>query len=298
MEGLTVFTPTYNRVYCLHNLYESLKEQTNKDFVWLIIDDGSTDGTFNMVKGFKEEGIINIQYYIQENSGKHAAHNRAVELCETELFVCVDSDDRLTKDAVAIIYKRYDENNNRKILGLYLRKATLDMTNIALPYPDGLHEVGICDLYHKWKYSGDTVIVLVSSMIKEYSFPVYPEERFVSEVVFYNQLNDLAPMVLCEDKIYLCEYMPDGYTQNTDKLMIKNPMGTATMCLSEAYYGSDIIYKAKNYSQYLALIQLFSLDSRRIRICPKPKLYIRIMGWILKEHYIRFFGRMKAKYEY
>ena len=97
---LTIFTPAYNRAYTLHKCYESLKKQTNKDFEWLIIDDGSTDNTRELVQSWIEENLIPIKYHYQKNQGMHGAHNSAYELIDTKLNVCIDSDDYMPDDAV------------------------------------------------------------------------------------------------------------------------------------------------------------------------------------------------------
>ena len=83
---LTIFTPTYNRAYILPKLYESLIKQTNKNFIWLIVDDGSDDNTEDIIKKWKEENYIDIEYIKQHNQGKHIAHNTGVDNCKTELF--------------------------------------------------------------------------------------------------------------------------------------------------------------------------------------------------------------------
>lgn len=100
MENLTIFTPTYNRAYCLTNCYESLKRQTCKSFIWLIIDDGSNDNTKELVDSWIAEKHIKIMYHWQRNQGMHGAHNTAYEMIETELNVCIDSDDYMPDDAV------------------------------------------------------------------------------------------------------------------------------------------------------------------------------------------------------
>lgn len=115
MKYLTIFTPTYNRSNLLLHLYKSLCEQINKDFLWLIIDDGSKDNTKELVDTWKKENKIKIQYIYQKNSGKHVAHNKAVELCNTELFVCVDSDDILTNNAVEIIINYWENDRNKNV---------------------------------------------------------------------------------------------------------------------------------------------------------------------------------------
>lgn len=295
---ITVFTPTYNRAYCLPKLYKSLCEQTSKDFLWLVVDDGSTDNTKELIKNYIDEGSIHIEYHWQKNGGKHVAHNYGVELCSTELFVCVDSDDALTPNAVQKVVSDYKNHIDNNILGMYYRRVLSNGTNVAKPYPVGLDRVGITDLYHKYNFSGDTMIVFVTKKIKDYSFPVFSDERFVSEVVFYSRLNQIAPMLLFEDGLYVCEYLPDGYTSNTDKLMIKNPKGTALACLSEAYYSDNLVYRVKNYAQSLALSNLFSFSMNKANVYNyKISFYIKMLAWIFKGHYIKLFEGIKKKYD-
>ena len=105
-EKLTIFTPTYNRAYTLKKLYASLIEQINQNFEWLIVDDGSTDNTEEVVKQWVDEKKITIRYFKQRNGGKQRAHNKGVEICNTELFICVDSDDYIVKDSVDKILKK------------------------------------------------------------------------------------------------------------------------------------------------------------------------------------------------
>ena len=103
MKTLTVFTPAYNRASTIGRTYESLLRQTCKDFEWLVVDDGSTDNTRELVEGWASEGKIPIHYVYQKNQGMHGAHNTAYENIETELNVCLDSDDYMPDDAVEII---------------------------------------------------------------------------------------------------------------------------------------------------------------------------------------------------
>ena len=102
---LTIFTPAYNRAYTLPTLYESLLEQTCKDFIWIIVNDGSSDNTDKVVSEWLRDNKVNIIYQKQTNQGKMAAHNTGVTMCTTEYFVCIDSDDHLVPDAVEYIYR-------------------------------------------------------------------------------------------------------------------------------------------------------------------------------------------------
>ena len=105
MERLiTIFTPTYNRAYTLPKLYESLKIQTNQNFDWVIVDDGSTDDTEVLIKSFIDEGIIKITYIKQKNQGKHIAINTGVTLAKGDFFIVIDSDDYLLENCIETCY--------------------------------------------------------------------------------------------------------------------------------------------------------------------------------------------------
>ena len=123
---LTVFTPTYNRERLLQRVYVSLREQTDKNFIWLLVDDGSSDGTREQVERWQSEADFEIRYVYQENGGKMRAHNRGVERTETELFVCLDSDDCLTRNAVerlCQIWRDIPERDQGRYAGLIAYKG-------------------------------------------------------------------------------------------------------------------------------------------------------------------------------
>jgi len=118
MKTLTVFTPAYNRAHLLPRLYESLKRQTSKDFVWLIADDGSQDHTKKVIKNFIAENFIEIKYYYQENQGMHGAHNLAYRNIETILNTCIDSDDYMPDNAVELIINKWNTIDQEKYSGI------------------------------------------------------------------------------------------------------------------------------------------------------------------------------------
>ena len=122
-KKITVFTPTFNRAYKLDDLYESLLKQTEQNFIWLIVDDGSTDNTEEKVKGWIKKGEMEILYYFQENAGKMQAHNKAVLECRTELFLCVDSDDYLVEDAIEKILKKWLKRDRNNMAGIIAYKG-------------------------------------------------------------------------------------------------------------------------------------------------------------------------------
>ena len=104
---LTIFTPTYNRAYSLERLYKSLVTQSLKDFEWLVVDDGSTDNTEELINKFVSDNKVKICYFKQENGGKHRAINRGAAMAQGDYFLIVDSDDYLTSDAVESIKREW-----------------------------------------------------------------------------------------------------------------------------------------------------------------------------------------------
>ena len=221
---LTIFTPTYNRANTLEILYLSLCRQTNKDFYWLIIDDGSTDNTEQLIKQWIEDNKIIIHYHKQENRGKSMAHNKGVELSDSELFVCVDSDDYLTDDAVEIISKvwKKSEKNDVGILA-FKRTENKAITKLSST-PKNIHTT-LKNAYDNLGLTGDTMLVFKTEVIKKYSFPDIKGEKFVPEAYLYDLIDQDGKLILIQKPLYVCEYRQDGYTDNMAKLLKNNPKG-------------------------------------------------------------------------
>ena len=149
MATLTVFTPTYNRAYILQRCYESLVRQTSKDFIWLIIDDGSTDNTKSLVdQWIKEKNEFEIKYVYKENGGMHTGHNKAYELIDTELNVCIDSDDFMPDNSVELIvdfWSKYGSNRYSGIVSL----DNDDKGNIIGTKLPNKKSIKLCDFYDR-----------------------------------------------------------------------------------------------------------------------------------------------------
>lgn len=238
---LTIFTPTYNRGYILPVLWESLCKQTNKNFVWVIIDDGSNDNTLGLVNKWKKSSPFMIQYVFQENSGKHVAINRALEICDTPLIMCVDSDDKLTKCAVETIdhYYESDLKTSNKLQGEIIGWVTRtgNMQGGVLRKSVWLSNeprLTILELYEKYKYGGEPTTVWKTTVARNYRFPVIENEKFITESVIRYQMSFAGPIQLKNDIFRLSEYRDDGYTRQGIKRQINNPRGEAIMLKTRA----------------------------------------------------------------
>ncbi|QNF26199.1 glycosyltransferase family 2 protein [Metabacillus elymi] len=227
MKKLTVFTPTYNRAYCLHVCYESLQSQTNKEFIWLIIDDGSTDNTQELVEQWKREGVVEIRYIKQENQGMHGAHNTAYEHIDTELNVCIDSDDYMPVDAVEKILSFWEEHGNDQVSGVIGLDAFKNGEVIGTKMPEHLKKSTLFELYNKQGVIGDKKLVYRTELTKEYPYPIFENEKYVGLAYKYHKLDEEYPMLLMNEVLCIVEYLPDGSSLNMLKQYRVNPKGFA-----------------------------------------------------------------------
>lgn len=234
---ITVLTPTYNRAYTLKKLYNSLLEQEENNFEWLIIDDGSSDNTKDIVDGFIKEEKMNISYYYQKNGGKHRALNTGIELINSELTFIVDSDDYLTKDAIKKINFYYNKYINKKgICGF----SFLRMYDNSEVIGDKYNYNEKIDNYLKCRIneniSGDKAEVFYTKILKEYKFPEFKNEKFLSEDVVWIEIGKKYNMVYINHPIYYTEYLNDGLSKNDKKMKFQSPIGSALR-------GKKLMYK-------------------------------------------------------
>lgn len=211
----TVFTPTYNRSYILANLYNDLKNQTYKNFEWLIVDDGSTDNTKELVDQFIAEGKINIRYIYKENGGKHTAINTGVNNADGELFFIVDSDDGLIKDSVEIVEREWnlleDKNGFCGVVGLCANK---DGTILGTKMPEDKKRCHFSDLYYKFNVKGDKTLVFLTDILKKYPFPNRKEVKFIPESIVWNEISKTYKVTCVNKAMIIREYLEDGLTNN------------------------------------------------------------------------------------
>jgi glycosyltransferase involved in cell wall biosynthesis len=252
-QTLTVFTPTYNRAYTLHLCYESLLRQSSRDFIWLIIDDGSTDGTMELVDQWVERGEIKIQYHFQENQGMHGAHNTAYQLIETELNVCIDSDDYMPDDGVEKIITFWKLHGSENVSGIIGLDAYTDKKIIGTELPFGIKTSTLFDLYHKHGVTGDKKLVYRTDLTKRFPYPIFRNEKYVGLAYKYFMLDRQYEMLLMNDVLCYVEYLPDGSSLNMLKQYRKNPKGFAFFRreLMQLPFGSNL-YKYRQAIHYVS----------------------------------------------
>ena len=226
---LTVFTPAYNRAYSLPRTYESMKNQTCKDFIWLIIDDGSTDNTKDLVDQWrKEDNGFEIQYIYKENGGMHTAHNTAYANMTTELNTCIDSDDAMPNDAVEKILNHWEMVKDKGYAGMIALDADMNTGKvIGNGFPEGLTETTVSGYYANGG-SGDKKLIYRTDIINQYpEYPVFEGEKYFSLAYKYRLIDQTYKMSVLDEVVCLVEYQADGSTNNMLRQYYKNPKGFA-----------------------------------------------------------------------
>lgn len=217
----TVFTPTYNRAYILHKLYESLLRQTKKDFEWLVVDDGSTDDTESLVQKWIKEGSLNIRYYKQENQGKHIAINKALELAKGEYLITIDSDDYIEDNCIEVCYTLAEKVDNREdFVGF-----TFIHFSDKIPYDKEKYgkKEWVEEQDYQWEFHGEMSFVLKTNIAKKYPFPIYKDEKFCRESVFLIPILQNYNILFTDNVLAHGDYLEDGLSQNSHKKLLENP---------------------------------------------------------------------------
>ena len=225
---ITVFTPAYNRAKTLARTYESLKRQKCKEFIWLIVDDGSYDGTKELVHQWQDqEKEFPIEYIYKENGGMHTAHNVAYDNIYTELNVCIDSDDCLADNAILKIKEKWEEIKNEDYAGIIGLDADLNGKLIGKGFPESLKETTLTGYYASGG-AGDKKLVYRSDIIKQY--PRYPEfsgEKYVGLNYKYILIDQKYKLAVLNEVLCNVEYQPDGSSGTMLKQYRNNPHGFA-----------------------------------------------------------------------
>lgn len=226
-KTLTIFTPAYNRAHLLPRLYASLCQQSCQDFCWLIIDDGSTDNTHELVQVWIAEQQLTIRYEYKPNGGMHTAHNLAYRLIDTELNTCIDSDDYMPDGAVEKILHFWREKGGDDVSGIVGLDSTEDGRIIGTTFAESGDKLTLTDFYHNGG-KGDKKLIYRTSVMQ--ALPEYPEfagEKYVGLGYKYMLADLQMPLLTLNEPLVIVEYQPDGSSNTMWKQYGRNPQGFA-----------------------------------------------------------------------
>lgn len=288
MSSITILTPTYNRAGLLPRLYESLLKQTDKDFEWLVIDDGSMDDTEKLIQQYCQNDAVKVSYEKQANAGKHTALNRGIARIRSELTFIVDSDDYLPEDAVEIIlscHRKYRETAG--LCGYSFLRCHQDGRVNTAYFPEDGKIATYLEVRINGGIGGDKAEVFYTDILKQYPFPVYEGEKYMPEDVVWMQMSGPYRMVHLNQTVYICDYLEGGLTTTGRRMKIHSPKGMVLR--SEIYLNNqDTCFKVRckmmilyiiygHYAGYRAGEQLARLKKRGLWMLfylPSSVLYV------------------------
>lgn len=251
---LTVFTPTYNRSTILSRCYESLVGQTSYDFIWQIIDDGSTDDTESIVREWIGEDLIKIEYHKKENGGKASAINRSLELAHTPLWLCLDSDDYLTGDSVLEITSMFTSiESDESVCGLFSLRASPSgdpMQGVSIP--ESINYVTQGFVRYNLGIPPEYAHVFKTEIIRRFKYPEIKDERYFPLSFVYDQIDREYCYFVSHKPFMICEYQEDGITFNKRDLIKNNPLGYMLYKRQLIGFAPSLKEKAKAASTYVA----------------------------------------------
>ena len=274
---ITVLTPSYNRGDLLKNLYQSLRDQIFDDFEWIVVDDGSTDSTSEIITHFKEDKKIVIKYIKQSNGGKHTAINAGVKISTGELIIIVDSDDTLPKDSLLIINNQYlkirEDATVGGVCGLMAHHDNIVIGNCNL-LPQG--NISSIDMRFKYGFLGDVCEVFKTDVLREFPFPEIYNEKYCPEDLVWNRIARKYTLYFFNQVVYYRDYLDGGLTSKIVKIRMKSPIAS-TICYGEML-DLDIPIKSKikaaiNYWRFYLCIKNKSKAEKKIAplwICLLP----------------------------
>lgn len=290
MKQLTIFTPTFNRAYCLRNLYESLLQQDKDSFIWLVVDDGSTDNTKELINGFIRENRIEIKYYYQDNAGKMAAHNKGAKICETDLFMCLDSDDTLSSNAVSTLCAFWESVRHKEdIAGIVAPRKMINENGNEVVAGTSIPDVEYSTLsgLYKLGYRGETALAFKTDVLRQFPFKIFKGEKFISEGSAYMQIDKFYKLAILDVPMMVCLYRNDGYTCNAIRHQVNSPKGMAythTVIIENS--NTAFLTRIKSVVNYIAfsLIAGYSI-SKIIKECSfkVSACLLFPIGWLQKQ---------------
>ena len=273
MKTLTIFTPAYNRAHTIGRTYDSLLRQTCKDFEWLIIDDGSTDNTRDLVEEWIIDGKIDIRYIYQENQGMHGAHNTAYKNIATELNTCIDSDDWMPNDAVEKIIGFWKKNGDNKYAGIIGLDQTEDGNIIGGHFIANLKETTLQD-YYAHGGSGDKKLVYRTDVITKYpEYPLFEVDRYVGLAYKYMLIDQDYKLLTRNEPLVTVEYQLDGSSYNMYKQYWRNPKGFSFFRKTEMVCAPTLKRRFISCVHYVAS-SLIDANARFIKESPKKIMTI------------------------
>ncbi|MEX2162777.1 MAG: glycosyltransferase family A protein [Sulfuricaulis sp.] len=224
----TVFTPTFNRGYTLPYVYRSLQAQTLRDFEWLVVDDGSTDDTSDLVSAWQTEAGFPIRYIYQENRGKHVAFNCGVREARGKLFFIIDSDDSCvpkTLERFNYHWASIPEEQKQEYSTVTALCMNEDGSILGKYFPADVLDIARLDIQIKYRSLAERCGVNQTALLRQCPFPEIEGERFISEGIVWNRLSQRYKTRFVNEMLVRKKWHTDGLSASSVAIRARNPKG-------------------------------------------------------------------------
>ncbi len=262
----TLFTPAFNRRHTLLRLFESLEAQIFRDFEWLVVDDGSTDGTGTFLRELESRASFPLRYYYQANRGKHTASNRAVDLAAGEVFATLDSDDALlpqTLERLAFHWRSIPAERRHEFSGVTCLCQRQDGTILGDSFPAHSGDGGVLDsdpiAMMVFGLAGDKWGFHTTDIMRQYRFPEFEGERFIPEGLVWNRIGSKYRIRYVNEplrRVYFDEQ--DCLSRRSIEIRSRSPRGAQLFYLEQSRLAPTARLKSKAMINYIR----FSLHGR------------------------------------
>lgn len=279
--SFTIFTPTFNRKKFLPLIYQSLLDQQRTDFEWLIVDDGSTDGTDEVVQELMSRGEMVIRYFVKENGGKHTAINVGVAMANYELFIIIDSDDVFAKGALEAIAKQWVQvKDNNLICGIVGLSSFTDGKIVGTRFLEENWDVYFSDIYYKYNLTGDKSVAFKTSVLKQFPFPEKQDIRFVFEAVVWHEMAKTYKVRCINTVTQIVEYQTQGLSDSSYKKWYLQAMAYSYYHLIKNNTHSILKYPKVFIWNYIYLM-MYSLLAEENYVSKLRLLSQKVLCWIV-----------------
>ena len=274
-KRLAIVTPVYNRVTELPALFESLVRQGRQDFKWYVVDDGSSDGSWDTIGCMRVEAPFPVKAFHKDNGGKHTAVNLAMRYVTEPLTFIVDSDDMLPSGAVGTILDSFDEIQDPSgLCGIsFLRR--MEHAPQETDFPEAELRGSYMDVRVNRGVTGDKAEVFYTRCLKEFPFPEFPGERFYHEDGVWVRLSARYEMLHENKVVYEGRYLEGGLTKGGRALKMASPLGMCDRSAQFLGYPGRVVFKQR--VKHAVLWDVYSAVARARGqeppcVCPAPAL--------------------------
>lgn len=274
---ITVFTATYNRACLIERVWKSLVEQGFDDMEWIVVDDGSADGTHKVIAELKERSDFDVKYRWKKNGGKHTAINEGARMAKGELFVMVDSDDELEVGALQEIWNVWsgvkDKYNIGGVCGLMRNSKGVKIGS-------GIGCVSLLsdsvEIRDKYMVDGDLMEVFRTDVLREFPFPEIDGEKFCPEQLVWYRIANKYKLMFVNSVWCVRDYIDGGLTDRIVRVRRESPVASM-MTYSEAtrydigFFGK--VRSATNYWRFWKPNKGVKIDAKWFLCAP--------LGWMM-----------------